>query len=85
VEGRPLRRSKALEERGVEVHTGTGVSKIAPDSIQLSTGVTVKTQTLIWAAGFLADPIVSSLGVELVHGRRIPVGSDRKSNQYGAR
>ena len=67
---------KALEERGVEVHTGTGVSKIGPDSIQLSTGATVKTQTLIWAAGLLANPIVSSLGVELVHGRRIPVGSD---------
>jgi len=66
---------KALEERGVEVHTGTGVSKIGPDSIQLSTG-TVKTRTLIWAAGLLANPIVSSLGVELVHGRRIPVGSD---------
>ena len=67
---------KALEERRVEVHTGTGVSKIGPDSIQLSTGATVKTQTLIWAAGLLANPIVGSLGVELVHGRRIPVGSD---------
>jgi NADH:ubiquinone reductase (H+-translocating) len=67
---------KALEERGVEVHTGTGVSKIGPGSIELSTGATVKTQTLIWAAGLLANPIVSSLGVELVHGGRIRVGSD---------
>jgi NADH:ubiquinone reductase (H+-translocating) len=67
---------KALEERGVKVHTGTGVSKIAPDSIDLSTGATVKTQTVVWAAGLLANPIVRSLGVELVHGGRIPVGSD---------
>src|SRR5215469_14314671 len=67
---------KALEERGVKVHTGTGVSKIAADSIDLSTGATVKTQTVVWAAGLLANPIVSSLGVELVHGGRIPVGSD---------
>jgi len=67
---------KALEERGVKVHTSTGVSKIAPDSIDLSTGATVKTQTVVWAAGLLANPIVSSLGVELVHGGRIPVGSD---------
>ena len=67
---------KALEERGVKVHTGTGVSKIAPDSIDLSTGAAVKTQTVVWAAGLLANPIVSSLGVELVHGGRIPVGSD---------
>jgi len=67
---------KALEERGVKVQTGTGVSKIGPVSIELSTGATVKTQTLIWAAGLLANPIVSSMGVELVHGGRIPVGSD---------
>jgi len=67
---------KALEERGVTVQTGTGVRNIGPQSIDLSTGVTVKTHTLIWAAGLLANPIVSSLGVELVHGGRIPVGSD---------
>ena len=67
---------KALEERGVEVHTSTGVTKIGPESIDLSTGATVKTQTVVWAAGLLANPIVSSLGVELVHGGRIPVGSD---------
>ena len=67
---------KALEERGVEVHISTGVAKIGPDSVDLSTGATVKTQTLIWAAGLQANPIVNSLGVELVHGGRIPVGSD---------
>jgi NADH dehydrogenase len=67
---------KALEERGVKVHTGTGVSKIGPGSIELSTGATVKTHTTVWAAGLQANPIVSSLGVELVHGGRIPVGPD---------
>jgi NADH:ubiquinone reductase (H+-translocating) len=67
---------KALEERGVKVHTGTGVSKIGPANIELSTGATVKTHTTVWAAGLQANPIVSSLGVELVHGGRIPVGPD---------
>ena len=67
---------KALEERGVKVHTGTGVAKIGPASIDLSTGATVKTHTTVWAAGLQANPIVSSLGVELVHGGRIPVGPD---------
>jgi len=67
---------KALEERGVKVHTGTGVSKIGPASIDLSTGATVKTHTTVWAAGLQANPIVGSLGVELVHGGRIPVGPD---------
>jgi NADH dehydrogenase len=32
---------KALEERGVKVHTATGVAKIGPASIDLSTGATV--------------------------------------------
>ena len=67
---------KALEERGVKVHTATGVAKIGPASIDLSTGATVKTHTTVWAAGLQANPIVSSLGVELVHGGRIPVGPD---------
>jgi NADH dehydrogenase len=66
----------ALEERGVKVHTGTGVAKIGPTSIDLSTGVTVKTHTPVWAAGLQASPVVNSLGVELAHGGRIPVGPD---------
>ena len=66
----------ALEERGVKVHTGTGVRKIGPASIELAKGETVKTHTLIWAAGLQANPIVQSLGVELGHGGRIPVGPD---------
>jgi NADH:ubiquinone reductase (H+-translocating) len=66
----------ALEERGVIVHTGTGVSKIGPASIELSTGATIKTHTTVWAAGLQANPIVNSLGVDLVHGGRIPVGPD---------
>src|SRR6516162_9461079 len=63
-----------LEERGVQVHTGTGVHKVGPAKIELANGETVKTHTLIWAAGLKANPIVQSLGVELVHGGRIPVG-----------
>jgi len=67
---------KALEERGVKVHTGTGVAKIGPASIELSNGVTIKTHTTVWAAGLQANPVVKSLGVELAHGGRIPVGPD---------
>jgi NADH dehydrogenase len=73
---------KALKERGVNVHTDTGVSKIGPSSIDLSTGATVKTHTVVWAAGLRANPIVSSLGVELAHGGRIPVGPDLQVKGY---
>jgi NADH dehydrogenase len=67
---------KELEERGVEVRTGTGVAKVGPSSVGLSTGETVKTHTLIWAGGLRANPVVDSLGVATVHGGRIPVGPD---------
>src|SRR4029077_7729295 len=59
-----------------KVQAGTGVSKIGPVSIELSTGATVKTHTTAWASGLQANPIVRSPGVELVHGGRIPVGPD---------
>ena len=66
----------ALEERGVKVHTGANVAKIGPTRIDLSTGAAVKTHTTVWAAGLQASPVVNSLGIELVHGGRIPVGPD---------
>ncbi len=67
---------KSLEERGVNVQTGVHVRSVGTTSIELATGETVKTQTLIWGAGLQANPIVHSLGIELVHGDRIPVGPD---------
>jgi NADH dehydrogenase len=67
---------KVLEERGVEVCTGTGVTSVGPRSIGLSNGATVPTHTVVWAAGLQANPIVKSLGVPTVHGDRIPVGPD---------
>jgi NADH dehydrogenase len=66
----------ALRERGVEVHTSTGVSKITSTGIELSTAETVPTRTLVWAAGLKANPVVQSLGVPLVHAGRVPVGPD---------
>jgi NADH dehydrogenase len=67
---------KALEARGVEVQTGTGVTEVTPTTIRLSNGATVRTHTLVWAAGMQANPVVRSLGVATVHGDRIPVGPD---------
>jgi NADH dehydrogenase len=52
------------------------VKKVGPTSIELSSGETVRTHTLIWAGGLRANPLVSKLGVATVHGGRIPVGPD---------
>jgi NADH:ubiquinone reductase (H+-translocating) len=67
---------KVLEERGVKVQTGAGVTKVGPTAIGLSSGETVRTHTLVWAAGLQANPVVKSLGVATAHGNRIPVGPD---------
>ncbi len=67
---------KELQARGVEVQVGVGVTKVGPAAIGLSSGETVRTHTLVWAAGLQANPVVSSLGVATVHGNRIPVGPD---------
>src|SRR5262249_49180417 len=67
---------KELEARGVEVQTGTGVTEVGPTSIRISNGETVRTHTLIWAAGPQANPDVSSLGFATIHGNLIPVGPD---------
>jgi NADH:quinone reductase (non-electrogenic) len=67
---------RELEERGIEIHTGAGVTEVSPTEITLSSGEKVKTHTLIWAAGLEASPVAKSLGIELAPGGRIPVGPD---------
>ena len=59
---------KALEERDVQVHLGEGVVEVEPTRVHLKSGAEVKAHTLIWAAGLKANPIVDSLGEELVRG-----------------
>jgi NADH dehydrogenase len=73
---------RALTERGVEVHTGVGVKEVGPSEVTLASGETVKTRTLIWAAGLEANPVAASLGIELAPGGRIPVGPDLQVKDY---
>jgi NADH dehydrogenase len=67
---------RALEERGVEVHTGVGVKEVTANSVTLASGEVVKAHTVVWAAGLAANPMTASLGIELGPGGRIPVGAD---------
>jgi len=66
---------RALEKRGVHVHTGEGVVEIEPTRVHLRSGGVVKAHTLVWGAGLQANPLVASLGLELVKGR-VPVNPD---------
>ena len=67
---------EALEERSVEIRTGTSVKGVAPTRVTLSTGEELAAHTLVWGAGLRANELVRSLGLELERGDRVGVGPD---------
>jgi NADH dehydrogenase len=67
---------KALEQRGVEVHTGEIVESITATSVTLKSGTVLPAHTLIWGAGLQANRLVQSLGIALEQGNRIPTEPD---------
>jgi NADH dehydrogenase len=58
-----------LRRRGVEVLTGESVAKALDGSVQLTTGDTVVTRSLIWCVGVRADPLVDGVNLATNHGR----------------
>ncbi len=67
---------KTLEKWGVEVVLGEVVTSVSPTAVGLRSGRTLRAHTLVWGAGLRAHPIAESLGLDLEHGNRIPVGPD---------
>jgi NADH dehydrogenase len=67
---------KALEKRTVEVMLGETVEEIEPTRVHLKSGTVLKAHTLLWGAGLQANPLVSTLGLELQRGSRVAVGPD---------
>jgi NADH dehydrogenase len=67
---------RALEKRGVEVLLGELVESVTPTRVTLKSGQVIEAHTLVWGAGLQANPIATSLGVELTRGNRIPVEPD---------
>jgi len=65
-----------LSELGVHVRTGTIVDAIGPEGVRLRTGELLRADTILWAAGVGASPLVATLGVETDRQGRAKVGSD---------
>ncbi|MFT5303714.1 MAG: NADH dehydrogenase [Mariniblastus sp.] len=72
-----------LGRLGVELQTGTHVTAIRDDAVEISIGdehSTLRTRTVLWAAGVAAVPLgrtlASATGVEADRGGRVPVQSD---------
>jgi NADH dehydrogenase len=64
-----------LRRLGVEVRTETLVTDIRPGSV-IAAGWTIPTQTVIWAAGNVASPVLRCLGTPLDHMGRVVVEPD---------
>ena len=51
------------------MHLSEGVVEVESNRVHLTSGAVVKARTLVWGAGLQANPLVASLGIELVKGR----------------
>ncbi len=67
--------ARALRELGVEVLTGTAVTKVTSDGVELGQGRIVAA-TVLWAAGVSVSPLGKSLGVETDRQGRVLVRPD---------
>jgi NADH dehydrogenase len=67
---------RVLQERGVELRLGTGVTEVAPDHVVLSDGTTIKTRCVAWAGGMTAADPAAVSGLPQGRGGRIEVGPD---------
>jgi NADH dehydrogenase len=67
---------RVLEERGVEVRTGTAVERVEADAVHLDDGSTIPSRTLIWAAGVKASPVADLVGTEQAPDGRVVVSED---------
>jgi NADH dehydrogenase/putative oxidoreductase len=65
----------ALRHLGVDVQTGRRVEMVTPDGVTVS-GDVVRARTVLWAAGVMASPASSWLGVEPDRAGRVLVGPD---------
>ena len=63
--------SAELRRRGIEIHTGTTIERVGPESVELSMGEIVPARTVVWTAGVKPHPVVAHLGLPLDDGGRI--------------
>jgi NADH:ubiquinone reductase (H+-translocating) len=73
----PLRRAAArdLERLGVEVRTGTIVTRIAPGLVEAGPWQ-LRAETILWAAGVAASPLGATLGAPVDRAGRVLVNPD---------
>jgi NADH dehydrogenase len=69
---------KLLRKRGVDLRLRTTIDAVEAGAVTLSDGTRVETDTLVWAAGIAANPILADLGLPLDERGRVIVDETLK-------
>ena len=72
---------KELQKKGIVLHTGTSVTEVTPSAVYLSDGNSIKTHTVVWAAGIQGPDILLDWGLPLNSRKQIQV--DQTLNVIG--
>jgi len=67
---------KNLEERAAKVHLDTQLASAVDGKVELSTGETFYSDTIMWTAGVMANPVVRSTDLPLEERGRIRTQAD---------
>ena len=67
---------RQLQQRGVDVRTGTSISAVSDGSVTLSDGTELASDITVWAAGVAAPDLVKDLGLEQGRHGLLATGED---------
>ncbi|MHA6693114.1 NAD(P)/FAD-dependent oxidoreductase [Homoserinimonas sp. A520] len=67
---------KNLESRGVDVHLETQLTSAVDGVIEMSTGESFESDTIVWTAGVMANPVVRNTDLPVEERGRLRVGTD---------
>ena len=68
--------AKALDNDGVVLRLGTGVTEVGPGHVGLSDGSRIPTRCVIWGGGITAAPLAGKAGLPQGRGSRLEVEPD---------
>ena len=67
---------KNLAQRGAEIHLETQLTSAVGGKIELSTGQTFESDTIVWTAGVMANPVLRSTDLPVEERGRLRVQAD---------
>jgi NADH dehydrogenase len=67
---------KNLAQRGAEIHLDTQLTSAVGGKVELSTGQTFESDTIVWTAGVMANPVLRSTDLPVEERGRLRVQAD---------